>query len=353
VDGHPVWSTDGKWILFSSKRGGAYALWRVSPRGDAPRRITYGTGPEQDPSLDAQGTRLIYSTWTRDRDVVHLDLTTGERTRLPSASIESSPVISPDGRSIAFVSDRRGVFDLWIQELRNGQPNGPPRRLTDHPGSVATPCFSADGKWLAYHRVVPGAQVQRDIWTVPASGGAPAQSTDHAAADTNPVYSPDGNRLAFISDRGGRSHVWVSELSEGRPVGNPVQITKGNQSDALPAWSGDGGLLAFLRDGDVWLVPPDGKTPAKRLTQGAVAQMAKWSNSGKTLFVAGTWGERQTHLRLVRTEDGRGEIVTPLVVFGDSSAPGLFGVSRDGKYVAYIETVSGGDLWIMEAGGGG
>ena len=69
---------------------------------------------------------------------------------------------------------------------------------------------------------------QRDIWTVPASGGPPVQFTDDPAADIHPAWSPDGTRLAFSSERSGAARIWVAPVAEGRPAGEePTQSVTG------------------------------------------------------------------------------------------------------------------------------
>jgi TolB protein len=215
--------------------------------------------------------------------VVLLDVKTGRRFRLPSVRIESTPIIAPDGSAVVFVSNRKGKFDLWIQQLRDAGPVGSPRQLTDHPGSVATPRFSPGGERIAYHRVVNG---RRDIWTLSLPDGQPIQFTDHAAMDVNPSFSPDGSKLAFISDRSGRYHIWVASIADGERVGEPFMVTDGNQQDHFPDWSPDGASIAFVRGGEVWVTAALPKSFPRQLTEGAQASIVRWEKSGHTLLVS-------------------------------------------------------------------
>ena len=86
---------------------------------------------------------------------------------------------------------------------------GEKRRLSDV-GDGVQPSWSPHGQRIAYWAVFGEAarQGQRDIWTVPANGGAPTPVTSDAALDWNPVWSPDGRFLYFSSDRGGSMNLW-------------------------------------------------------------------------------------------------------------------------------------------------
>ena len=114
IDFEPVWSSDGRFVIFSSYREGTLALWRVPAGGGPAERLTGGTGPESHASLSLDGSRLAYSTFLDDYDVVLLDLATGRKELIQSQLYESAPTLAPDGRAVAFASNRRGGRqDLW------------------------------------------------------------------------------------------------------------------------------------------------------------------------------------------------------------------------------------------------
>ena len=349
ADSEPVWSQDGRYIYFASMREGTTALWRIRNSGGRPQRVTIGTGPEREPSVSVNGSRLAYSTYVDDRDVVIADLETGASRRLPGLRIEGSPDISPDGRSVVFVSNRRGLFDLWLQDLQDGRPTGDPRRLTDHPGSAATPRFSSDGRFIVYFRVL---NEQRDIWLIPVAGGTPTRIIDSPGVDVHPDLSPDGTELAFVSDRDGGEHVWVCGFGGGRVQAPPRQITRGAMSDLFPDWSPDGIHIAYIaqrgQESDVWIVAARGDGQPSQLTHSAGAYMARWDPSGESLLVSGTWGAQKLELRRVSLFEGTSAPLEPPVDFGDEVVTDTFGLSLDGRFLVHGFAERRGDIWIME-----
>jgi Tol biopolymer transport system component len=346
-----AWSPDGKWVYFSSMREGTTALWRMLSSGGQPVRITMGTGPEVQPSVSRDGARLAYTTFSDNPQISLLDLPTGTEARLAGFRSAASPTIAPGRSAVVFSSNREGTFDLWLQPLVANRPEGRPRRLTDHPGTAATPKFSPDGRWIAYFRVQEG---QRDVWVVPASGGPPSRITDDPGVDINPAWSPDGKHLAVSSDRGGQAGIWVVPVADGRPAGAPRRVTPvGNGQALFPAWSPDGRSIAYVRneaDGaDAWTVAADASVPPRRASRGALAVVVRWDPSGRSLLVGGTWGEDHFEIRRVILEDGRVVPFETSVSFGKTGRQGDFDLSADGSLLAIVREEVRGDLWVLEA----
>ncbi|MFJ8579953.1 VWA domain-containing protein [Micromonospora sp. NPDC093277] len=165
------------------------------------------------------------------------------------------PALSPDGRRVAFSSDRAGSADLWTV----GVDGTGLRRLTDHPAEDSWPTWSPDGTRIAFAstRDDPAG----DLWVMPAAGGAPVRLTDGPAADGQPAWSPDGRRLAFTTTRfAPASALSLRTVATVAATGGPVtRVVPGPGDAAEPAWSADGTQLAFTttRDdpsGDVYVL---------------------------------------------------------------------------------------------------
>jgi Tol biopolymer transport system component len=353
IDRQPAWSPGGRFVYFSSMREGAWALWRAATNGTGPSRLTLGTGPEVQPSLSRGGTRLSYSTFVSNKDIVILDTRTGARSRIAGERDESLGAVAPDGSSVVFSSDREGTYDLWVQELREGRPEGPPRRLTDQAGSEALPTFSPDGRWIAYGRVIDD---QRDIWIIPSLGGVSRRITSDPGVDVHPTWSPDGSRLAFVSSRNGGYDVWVRQILDGAPQGEPLQLTSGESTDLFPAWSPDGSTIAYLGESggqrDVWLVSARNAAPPRRVTSAGDFSWVRWDPSSDNLLVSGARGGETVRLCRLEPDTGRTEefdfLVTMGRITGNDFVLGSFDVSRDGRFVAYSESRPRGDIWILE-----
>jgi Tol biopolymer transport system component len=179
---------------------------------------------------------------------------------------ELDAAISPDGRFVAFLSDRDGRFDVWLSQVGSGVfrnlTNGSDREL---PAPVRTSGFSSDGSqiWLGGG---PGRRLQ--LMTL--MGGTPRAFLSDRVVNVS--WSPDGSRLAYHTRDAG-DPVFVAD----RDGSNARQVLIGasaGEHNHFPVWSRDGRWIFVVRgrpatsEMDVWRVPADGGMP-ERLTQHA------------------------------------------------------------------------------------
>ena len=151
------------------------------------------------------------------------------------AGVEAQPSLSPDGRSVAYVSNHGGQWDVFVTLVSGGSPV----RVTNDSNLELRPRWSPDGSRLAFGRLNERGLV--DIWVTPALGGTARLLVTNAR---QPAWSPDGQKLAYSSN----GTLWLSDASGA----NPRAVTRPESpvSHYQPAFSPDGGRLAFLRRRD-------------------------------------------------------------------------------------------------------
>src|SRR5579885_113742 len=261
----------------------------------------------------------------------------------------SQPRISPDGQRVAFVlttiDERKHEYrsSIWMIPREGGEA----QRLTSGPANAHTPVWSPDGRWLAFVSDREGDMTgksekdakklgkgKQQIWLLPTGGGEAHQLTFIQHGAVYPVWSPDSKRLIFLAQVGPldeegedgkplpkvrvvdrlwyrldgvgfiyerRSHLFLVNVAGGEPV----QLTDGDWDDGDPVWSPDGKYLAFTssREEDRWRTPtPDvyvltieqGKAgDLRRLTDGSLAcGSPAWSPDGQTIAFLGALKRR-------------------------------------------------------------
>ena len=200
--------------------------------------------------------------WTlthRSPSTVQNPLSTAEFVRLTDfEGAETNPAISPDGKFIAFISDRSGAFDIWlIQANGGGLANLTQGRIGDVRGPLRAIGFSGDGT-----EVWSSGMETRRLRLFPLVGGAPHNFLGEHAAEV--AWSPDGTRLVY--------HTW----EPGDPTfvadhngANERQIVKSQPGlhNHFQVWSKDGRWIYFVRgrpstrEMDLWRISPDGGEP--------------------------------------------------------------------------------------------
>lgn len=226
--------------------------------------------------IDREANDYVTDIWT-----MPVDGSGSGRPLVSGPKRDAEPRWSPDGGTIAFISNREGETEqLYVVDSAGGEP----RRLTELAEDVAEIAWAPDGRSIAFaSRVRDPEYAETDerrraprrfrrlqfkldnvgwtgdrrqhIFTVAADGSSPPrQLTDGDYEDAAPAWSPDGARIAFVSNRADDwdlttvRDVYVIESSGGEPK----PVTNGEGVAELPAWSPDGSLIAFqLTPGDL------------------------------------------------------------------------------------------------------
>ena len=245
-----AWSADSRAIVFSSRRGGLPGLWRIPSGGGAPEPLA-GVGEDAvAPAIAHAGDSLAY---TYQFENTNLWRYPGPRCAAPcketAAVLAPSPrqdvsgVYSPDGKRIAFSSDRSGSFEIWVSDSDGSHE----QQLTSFRGPLTgTPHWSPDGRSIAFDSR-PGGHAA--VFTIGSEGGEPRQVTDGQFDDIVPNWSHDGKWIYFSSNRSAGSQIYRISAAGGIPV----QVTQKGGFD--PAESADGAWLYYSKDSGIWRLP--------------------------------------------------------------------------------------------------
>jgi TolB protein len=194
------------------------------------------------------------------------------------AANNQTPCWSADGRLIAFVSDRDGNKEIYTVKADGTTP----LNLTHNPAEDWTPGWSRDGTTIAFSSYRDG---NWEIYLMDANGANPRRLTRNTAADYAPSWSPDGQRIAFQSNRDGNWEIYVMS-KDGKGA---QRLTDDEGTDSAPAWSPDGELIAFesYRDGnmEIYVVAADG-SEVRNLTQDEYSNEhgPAWARAGTRLL---------------------------------------------------------------------
>lgn len=249
-----AWSPDGGSVVYSMSG----SLWRQVLDTETAIELTSGPGYDYQPDWSPDGSAIVYVKYDRDAlELWLLDLSTGRARALTSGgAVNVEPRFSPDGRRIAYVSTAyHGHFHVFVLELATGvttrftgeTKSDLPRYYYSAFDHELSPVWSPDGRELVFVSNRGHIQGSGGLWRMKAEPGADAEAREIHYEETNwkarPDFSPDGKRLVYASYLGRNWHqLWVMP-SEG---GDVVPLTYGDYDNVAPRWSPDGSRIGFV-----------------------------------------------------------------------------------------------------------
>jgi Tol biopolymer transport system component len=222
--------------------GGAQAaqlrlVW-VSRNGEE-QALAASAHTYQNPHISPDGRRVAVGIAEQETQTWLYDLSRDTLTRLTfGAKVNTNPVWTPDGKRVAFQSNKEGTPNLFWQPADG---SGALERLTTSEYTDAAMSWSPNGQLLAFIEITPSTGY--DIWVLRISDRKPQPFLRTPFNESVPQFSPDGRWLAYISDESGRFEVYVQPYPG---PGGKWQISTGGGTE--PVWNPNGREL-FYRSG--------------------------------------------------------------------------------------------------------
>jgi Tol biopolymer transport system component len=343
------WMPDGNHLLYPSNRSGSFQLWKIPESGGAPEQVTpVGSGPT-DVTISRDGSLLAFAQTFFDTNIWRFELaalspttayTNGRWTQLIASSrTDDSPQYSPDGKRIAFASQRSGNEEIWVC-AGDGSDARPVTQMRGP--STGSPRWSPDGRELAFDSRLFG---QADIFVVKAEGGQPQRLTNDAALEVAPSWSRDGRWIYFSSMRSGARQIWKTP-SHG---GEAIQVTRDGGFDSFE--SVDGKYLYYTKSREtagVWRLPLEGGVEEPVPGLEGVKEHRAWTITDQGIYFAVSTSADVHLLRFYSFATGRVADVTRLQKKPVYGPPGL-AVSPDGRFILYVQRdSSSSDIMLVE-----
>jgi TolB protein len=254
-------------------------------RGVARTKLTFNSdrdGERMSGTVESRGVKEIYIS---DYDGENQRRVTTQR------SLNITSTWSPDGRSIAYTSYRRGAPKIFISNIYQGTLDEPTK---DSPGQSWLPAWSPDGTRIAFSSTRDG---NSEIYVANRDGSNVRRLTNNPAIDSTPTWSPTGTQIAFTSDRSGTPQIYIVGV-DGLGL---RQLTRESYADR-PTWS----PAPFNEVAYTARTGPGNDIKVIELATGQVRQLT----FGEGTNESPTFSPNGRHLAFMSTRSGKSQIFT-------------------------------------------
>jgi dipeptidyl aminopeptidase/acylaminoacyl peptidase len=274
---------------------------------------------------------------------------------IPQITRTGDVSLSPDGGTVAFVSNHGGASRIWLMPVKGGEA----RPLTE--GSQVQ--WSPDGKTIAF--LAGRGSGQMDIWSIPSSGGEATRVTNDTSAKHGIRWSPDGTRIAYISNRSKDQDIYVVDAKGGEPRQLTQKTNEWDENRWAPEWSPDSRHIVFVSgrsdyySDDLWMVDVDGSNLRKLTTGIWVMGNPEWSPDGKSIAFNGNkkseyWYEDMSELYVYDLASEQPRQIPMDTFVSDFEMNAHVFWSPDSRLI-YFRNITRGDtnIWTVPASGNG
>ncbi len=284
-DVSPAFSPDGRWLAYLRWENGAtYELWAVPQPTGRPRLLVKSPVPITSFAWKRDSETIVYGGGAISTGELWQVTVDGRRVLAPFVLEGASDeiTIAPNGARLAYVLQNLDS-NIWRIPLGRIQEknSSPPEKLFASVRDEFDPAYSPDGKSIAF---VSNRSGQWNLWIGNADGTGLRQFAAQSLLPFHPAWSPDSHEIAFESESSGKSEIWLVNASGG----NPWRLVAMPGGAEVPSWSPDGKHVLYYTNAkgsrQVWEVAATGGAPVLLMRRGAYDPSE--SSDGQYLYYA-------------------------------------------------------------------
>jgi Tol biopolymer transport system component len=315
----PVFSPDGTQIAFLCWKNGLVSVFLMRPDGTGAHELTKDVNIPQLLAWSADGKRVLLTN-RRTNQLIDVDVESGKESTLAFTQDAGEPAVARRGNRLAYTRTHENV-NIWGTSVAPGSTEAH-RLMVSSTRAQKAPDISPDGKRIAFESDRSGV---KEVWVSDIDGGNPVQLThlNHPSMGT-PRWSPTGHLIAFDSRAGGQASVYVVDPDGGVPRKISTKI----KEPSVPTWSRDGNWIYFSseQNDEIYKMPTQGGE-ATLVAKGQWIANAKESVDGKWLYFAE--GGADSEIRVVSSSGGEHRPLAGMPNVRDATA---WALARDGIY---------------------